>query len=337
MKALSLTNPSLQIGRFAIPLATPLLVIYAIVGITLAPAFVSTTNIISVLFSAAVLLPAVVGMQLLLVLGRFDLSVGATASLAGMVTGLLLARFHSISLAISAGVFIGVLVGLVNGVAVTRFRVDPLIATLATMGITRSLALVINNGRIVAGLPSGYAWIAETRIAGTPVLILISAGLVCLTSLAATHAVALRRFYALGNNPEAAAHAGINVGLLVTFGFALCGLGAAIVGALQASRTLSAAPLEFQTLAVEAIAACLIGGSALTGGRGGILGAATGLIVVCATNNLVVILGISVFWKECAVGLLLLCAVLGGPAANQIKGLLSNHKSNHKINETATH
>ena len=337
MKALSLTNPSLQIGPFAIPLAAPLLVIYAAIGAVLAPAFISPNNLISVLFSVAVLLPAVIGMQLLLVLGRFDLSVGATASLAGMVAALSLARYHSIPLAICLALSLGILVGLINGIMVSRLRVDPLIATLAMMGITSSLALVINDGRIVAGLPSGFGWIITARIAGIPYLILIALCLVCVAGLAAAHIVVFRRFYAVGANPEAASHAGINIKLLVTFGFILTGLGAAVVGTLQASRTLSASPLQFQSLAIEAIAACLIGGSALTGGRGGIVGAAIGLIVVCATNNLVVILGISVYWKECAIGLLLLSAVLGSPIVNRIRGLLSKHQNNHAAYEISTY
>ena len=320
-------------------MAIPLLVVYAAVGFLAAPAFISRTNVTSILFSAAVLLPAVVGMQLLLVLGRFDLSIGAIASLAGMVAGLSLERFHSMPLAVGFALCIGMVAGLLNGLVVSRFQINPLIATLAMMGIGRSLSLVINEGRIVAGSSSEIewkqlGWITDARFAGIPVLILIAACIVCVSSLAATHAVILRRFYAVGDNPTAASHAGINVPWLVTLGFLLTGLGAAAVGTLQASRTLSASPLQFQTLAIEAITACLIGGGTLAGGRGSILGAALGLILVCATTNLVVILGISVHWKEFAIGLLLLLAVLGSPIVNRIGGLLFKQKNNLTKHET---
>src|SRR4051812_2157052 len=93
--------------RIPMPIAVPVLVIYAVVGLALEPAFVSSTNLISILFSVATLLPAVIGMQLLLVLGRFDLSVGATASLAGMVTGMTLLHSNSIVLAIAVGLLVG--------------------------------------------------------------------------------------------------------------------------------------------------------------------------------------------------------------------------------------
>ena len=303
-------------GRWAsFPLAGPILLIYLILGLGFVPHFLSPLNLTSIFFSVAALLPAVLGMQLLLVLGRFDLSVGATASFSGMIAGLLMTRNISPILAICAGLLVGMAVGCTIGILVSRLRVDPLIATLALLGVIRSMSLVTNDGRIVAGLPASFGWIAEARLAGIPILILFAFLLTGASATVTRQVVTFRRFYAAGNNAMAASHAGVNVPRLLLLAYALAGFGAALTGLIQASRTLSASPLLFETLAIEAITACIIGGGSLAGGKGGMIGAAVGLLVVSATNNLVIMLGISVYWQDLAVGILLLLAVLGGPAA----------------------
>jgi ribose transport system permease protein len=319
-----------QRRRLGIPLAVPILLIYIVVGVLFEPSFLSLTNITSILFSAAVLLPAVVGMQLLLVLGRFDLSVGATASLSGMITGLCLSLSGSLVTAISAGLIIGILLGWANGSLVSRVRVDPLIATLAVMGMARSISLVINGGQIVAGLPNSFSSITEARPAGIPSLILFAILFTVVTSVATRHLVLFRRFYAAGNDAIAVSHAGVNVTNLVTLGYVIAGLGAALTGLIQVSRTLSASPLIFDTLALEAIAACMVGGSSLSGGRGTIWGAAIGLIVLVATRNLVVMLGVTVFWKDFTTGSLLLLAVVARPIIKELQRRYSAKSKNGK-------
>lgn len=305
--------------RLRVPLAVPILLLYALVGVLLEPQFLGPTNVESMLVSAAVLLPAVMGMQLLLVLGRFDLSTGSTASLAAMLTALAVLRFPQYSgLAIPFGVLVGAAIGMLVGVLVSRLRIDPLIATLAMMGIGRSIALICNDGRIVAGLPVAFGWVGGVKVGGIPFVIVFSMILALSMAVLSRHTVILRRFYAAGSNPVGAQNAGIDVQRLVAAGYVLAGMGAATTGVLLASRTRSASPLAFQDLAVEAIGACIVGGSKLAGGSGGVLGAVAGLIVVTATGNLVSIIGVSVFWREFAVGALLLVAVLGNSASTKI-------------------
>ena len=308
----------------AFPVAGPVLIIYIAVGLAFVPHFLGALNLASIFFSVAALLPAVLGMQFLLVLGRFDLSVGATASFCGMVAGMLMTRAFSPFIAVLTSLLVGILVGCIVGSLVSRLRVDPLVATLALFGVLRSLSLVLNDGRIVAGLPSSFGWIAEARILGIPILILFAILLTAVSAALTGQTVIFRRFYAAGNNPVAASHAGVNVPHLLLFGYVLAGLGAALTGLIQASRTLSASPLLFETLAIQAITACIIGGGSLAGGSGGMIGAAIGLLVVSATDNLVVMLGISVYWQELAVGALLLLAVLLHPSSAATRnGLLT--------------
>ena len=314
-----------RLRKHGIPLAVPILLLYIAAGAFLVREFLSANNITSIFFSAAILLPAVAGTQLLLVLGRFDLSVGATASLSGMFAGLCLTLSGSLIVAICSGLIMGILIGWISGSLVSRLHIDPLVATLAVMGMVRSLALVINGGQIVAGLPSSLGWITEARLFDIPFLILFVILFTFIATVITKHAVLFRRFYAAGNNVIAASHAGVNVTRLVTLGYILAGLGAALTGLLQISRTRSASPLIFDTLALEAIAACMIGGSSLSGGRGSILGAAIGLLVLIATRNLVVMLGITVFWKDFTTGILLLLAVVGRPVGEVLRKRFASH------------
>lgn len=289
-------------------LALGVLVAYALLAAFLAPAYFSLENLLSLAFAWAILLPAVIGMQLLLLLGKFDLSTGATASLCAILLGV-----ASPSLGLVGGfilaIAIGIIIGLANGLAVTRLNIQPLIATLAMMGIVRSLSLAASDGRVVTGLPVALSSLAGTSLVGVPLLVVAMVALAAAMAFALVDIIWGRRFYAVGDNPGAATHAGLSVPNHVLAGYALAGVGAAVTGILQASRTLSASPLIFPDLALDAIAACLIGGSALSGGRGTVLGSCLGLLVIVATRNLVVMLGISIFWKDFAIGVLLIAAL----------------------------
>jgi ribose transport system permease protein len=276
------------------------------------------------LFSVAALLPVVLGMQFLLILGRFDLSAGATAALVGMVTGVV-ASHSGLIVALPAGLAVGALSGLATGTAIARFGIDPLVATLAMTGIERSLALVVNQGGIVTGLPQELEWLATARWLGAPALVYMGLLFLCAAAAAARHFVTFRRFYAVGSNEPAARRAGVNTRTLVVLGYVFVSLGAAASGIVQVSRTLSASPLTFQSLPIEAITACILGGASLSGGRGGVIGAAFGLMAVVATNNLVIMFNVSNDWKDFAVGILLLIVVLWGPSVSAIRNKLQRN------------
>jgi len=312
-----------------LPLAVPVLLLYLIVGAFVAR-FLSGDNIKTILFSAAVLLPVVLTTQLLLILGRFDLSIGATASLAGMVTGVVFRLTGSLPLAVCCGMAAGAIVGCTAGALVARLEIDPLIATLALMGMARSVSLVLTDGRIVTGLPDILGQLIRAEAFHLPLLIPAAFGCTVCAAWSVRHVVFFRRFYAAGNNSNAASNAGVRVESLIVWSYALAGLGAALTGVIQISRTLSASPLLFDTLAIDTIAACILGGSSLNGGRGGVWGALLGLLVIVATDNLVTMLGISVYWKDCAVGALLLIAVLGRPISSGLNHFIMRKASRER-------
>jgi ribose transport system permease protein len=292
-------------GRsWAVPVA--LLCFYIVFGGAFVRPFVSVENLISIMFSCAITIPVVMGMQALLILGYFDLSVGAAASLITMIFGIAVLRFDSIAFGALLAICSAVGIGMINGLLVSMVMINPLISTLAMMGILRSLSLGINDGRIVSGLPLALSTMTNSRIAFLPAIVLIGFGLVVVLELCFRFAVRFRRFYAAGGNPVAANNAGIRVTSLVIAGYIGVTIGAATTGLIQASRTLSASPLLFDDLALEAIAACILGGGTLKGGQGTMVGALLGLIVVTSTRNMVVLLDVPVYWKDLAIGLLLL-------------------------------
>lgn len=286
-----------------------ILLIYWIFGYLYEPDFISVQNINTILYSSSVLLPACLGMQVLIILGKFDLSVGAVASLSGMVSGFILASGENLFVAIISGVFVATVTGLLNGFLVAYLSIDSLIATLAMTGIARSISLAVNDGQVVTGFADTIFDLNSWSIAGLSVFVVVSGAIIVISEFIFRHAVFFRRFYATGGNPLATTLSGVRVPLMLTAGYCLASIGASITGILQISRTMSASPTIFNDLALDTLAACIIGGSSLTGGKGTMLGAALGLIVVGATRNLVTLAEIAVYWKEFAVGMLILLAI----------------------------
>jgi ribose transport system permease protein len=211
----------------------------------------------------------------------------------------------SIFLAISAAAAFGAL----NWLLVVQLRVSALIATFITLGVAKALGLAITEGLTVGGLPNTFGRIAVGSTLTSPAIIL-GIGSVCVLELLTQRHVLFRRLYQVGSNPAAARSSGINVKGIQLFGFALASAGSAVAGILQSSRTLSASPFVFTDLALECIAACVIGGASLSGGTGRAAGAFFGMLMVVISRNLVVMAGVSIYWQDLGISLVLLAAVL---------------------------
>lgn len=288
-----------------------LLMLYLACIYTYQPAFFSSNNLWALLYYTCLLVPAVLGVHILMVLGLFDLSVGAIAAMSGVAAAKVMAAGAPIPIALAFGIFIGLVFGLMNWLFVVKFRIAALIATLITLGIAKAVALGITQGQSIGGLPNQYGALALGSSGSfvSPAIV-FGIGLVCVVEFLTPRHLLFRRFYQVGSNPAAAAGSGINVRAIKLFGFALSGAGAAVVGLLQTSRTLSASPFLFPDLALECIAACVIGGASLSGGTGRAGGAAFGMLMVVISRNLVVMAGVSVYWQELGIALILLAAVL---------------------------
>ncbi|CAN7757043.1 ABC transporter permease [Mesorhizobium sp. LjNodule214] len=286
------------------------LIVAIIVGMSLAsPVFLSLANFRAIAIGMAPTVIIAVGMTVLLVSGGFDLSVGSVLALASTVTALLLLSGASIPLAILGALALGVIIGLANGIVVTRIGVNPLVATLGSMSIARGIALVLTEGFSLSNLPPAFGWAGRAEILGLPFLLWVALALVVVFDLAMRHGSFFRQLYYIGSNEKAARLSGLAVDRVRTLAYMLSGLLAALAGVLLASRLMSGTPTAGNALELQVLAAAVIGGASLRGGEGTVLGAFLGVVFVALINNAMTMLAVSIYWQMIVTGAVLVVAV----------------------------
>ena len=251
----------------------------------------------------------VIGMAILLASGGFDLSVGSVMALSSTVVAMLLLDGVPIPVAAALGIVLGAVAGLGNGLLVTVMGINPLIATLGTMSITRGIALVLTEGFSLSSLPPEFAWIGKAAIGGFPVLVLLMLTLVLVCDLAVRHTRFFRQVYFIGANEKAAMLSGIHVNRVRIIAYMLTGMLAALAGILLASRLMSGTPTAGNGIELQVLAAAVIGGASLRGGEGTILGAFLGVVFVALINNSMTMLAVSIYWQMIVIGAVLVSAV----------------------------
>ncbi len=250
-----------------------------------------------------------VGMAVLLVSGGFDLSVGAVLALSGTVVGILMLNGTSQPLAMVLVLFMGVLIGLLNGILVTKVHVNPLVATLGTLSVARGLALVLTEGYSVTGLPSSFGKFGSENFQGIPYMVVVMLIIVLIGDLALRNTRYLRQVYYIGSNESAARVSGIPVDRVRIFTYILTAILAAFSGVLLASRLMAGTPTAANGLELQVLAACVIGGASLTGGEGTVLGAFLGVVFVGMISNAMTMLAVSFNWQMVVTGIVLVAAV----------------------------
>jgi ribose transport system permease protein len=290
---------------------TLLIIIIAVVAAmsVLSPFFFSMANFRAISIGLVPTAVIAVGMTLLLISGGFDLSVGAVLALCSTLTAFFLVESGSIALAVAGGLLGGVAVGLVNGLIVTQFQVNPLVATLGTMSVARGAALVLTEGFSISNLPPAFGRIGQSSLAGVPTMVWIMLAIVLIGDLALRHSVFLRQVYFIGGNENAARLSGLPVDRVRIVAYVLTGLLAAIAGVLLSSRLMSGMPTAGNALELQVLAACVIGGASLRGGEGSVLGAFLGVIFVALINNAMTMLSVSIYWQMIVIGAVLVAAV----------------------------
>lgn len=283
--------------------------------------FLTSTNFWNVMRQISVNVCIATGMTLVVLTAGIDLSVGSVLALCGAVTaGLLkdgivltqLDTFIGFTLfgGILAGVLLGAILGSFNGVVITRFGVPAFVATLAMLTIARGLTMLWTGGFPISGLGETFASIGTGWFLGIPVPVWIS-GLIVLLAVLVTQKTRLGRYiYAIGGNENAARLSGIQVKKVKIIVYAIAGALAAVGGILVTSRLDSAQPNAGISYELDAIAAVVIGGTSLSGGRGTILGTVLGAIIIGVLNNGLVLLNVSPFWQQVVKGGVILLAVI---------------------------
>lgn len=271
--------------------------------------FPQPANIAAVLLDAAQAGILTVGMMILMISGVFDLSVGSILAFAGIVAGLLVKDLGVPALpSFLIGIGVGTLCGLVNGLIITRFRINALITTLAMMGILRGVAQLVSPSG-VANLPDSFKPFGQTIIIGLQSPFWIMIAVVALAWFAMTRLRFFRQFYYIGSNARAANLSGIKVDRVTLIGFVLMGTLSGLAGTLLASRLSNAVLLAGVGVELRAITAAVLGGASLNGGVGTIAGAFLAILFMALIQNALVITRVPVFWQSIVVGVVLLVAI----------------------------
>ena len=274
----------------------------------------------NILLQISVNLCLSIGMTLIILTGGIDLSVGAILGLAGAVAAGLLKNGVALNLfgvslqftplgAVAAGILTGLALGGFNGFAITRFKLPPFVATLGMLSIARGLTLLWTGGFPITSLGATFGFIGAGIFLGVPMAVWISAGLVALFYFISRRTLLGRYIYAVGGNEKATAFSGIDVDRIKIRVYALGGALAAVAGLIVTARLDAADPKAGLGYELDSIAAVVIGGTSLSGGRGSILGTVLGCLIIGVLNNGLFLLDVSPFWQQVIKGLVILAAV----------------------------
>ena len=296
------------------------LVVMVIALSFLSDRFFTTENGFNILRQISVNLCLSIGMTLVILTAGIDLSVGAVLALSGAVaagllkSGVALPRIGYVvqfnpSGAVMAAVAVGALLGWLNGVVITRFRVPPFVATLGMLSVARGLTMLWTGGYPVTGLGDSFARIGTGVALGIPLPVWI-AGVLAAAFVVVTQKTRFGRYvYAIGGNERAAVLSGLPVPRVKRTVYTLCGALAAAAGLIVTSRLDSAQPNAGLGYELDSIAAVVIGGTSLSGGRGSILGTVLGCLIIGVLNNGLFLLNVSPFWQQVVKGTVIIVAV----------------------------
>lgn len=301
-----------------------LLVVFSI----LSPNFMTIENLVIMSKHVAINAILVLGMTFVILTGGIDLSVGAVVGFSGMISGGLIYEglvlnffgvtvYFCVPVVMLIAVTIGTLVGLINGLLITRFKVAPFIATLGTMYIARGFALLRSGGRTFPNLVgdpalknTGFPILGEGSFLSIPYIIWILIVLGALSTYTAKKTPLGRHVYAVGGNESAARLSGIRVKNVKLIVYMFSGFTSAIVGLIVSSQLVASHPATGESFEMNAIAAAVLGGVSLAGGRGGIGGAIIGAFVIGVLEDGLIMLGVSSFWQIVIKGIVIITAVV---------------------------
>jgi ribose transport system permease protein len=286
----------------------------------LSDSFLTPENGWNILRQISVNLCLSIGMTLIILSGGIDLSVGAILALSGAVAAGVLKDGIAIPFldiliqftvpgAITAGILVGVACGAFNGFVITRFRLPPFVATLGMFSIARGLTMLWTGGFPITGLGATFGFIGTGILLGVPMPVWICAALVLLFVVVTRRTRFGRHLYAVGGNQRAARLTGLSVNRVKVWVYTLGGALAGVAGLLVTARLDSAQPNAGLGYELDSIAAVVIGGTSLSGGRGSIMGTVLGCLIIGVLNNGLFLLNVSPFWQQVIKGLVILAAV----------------------------
>lgn len=276
----------------------------------LTPRFLTEKNIINVVRQSSLNGIVAAGMTLVILTGGIDLSVGSLLAVTSVFAAGALDSGHGPMTAMAVGVLIGLLFGLGNGLIITIGDVAPFIVTLGTMTIARGVALIYTNGSPILATDRDFRHIGRGDWGPLPVPIVIMLIVYAITFLLLNRTMLGGYIYAIGGNQEASRLSGVPVRLVKTTTYAISGLLAGLTGVILTARLGSAQPNLGTADELDAIAAVVIGGTSLAGGRGGIIGTLVGALIIGVLSNGLNLMNVNAYYQPVAKGLVILIAIL---------------------------
>ncbi len=271
--------------------------------------YLSTANIINILVAGSLMGLVAIGESSLLIAGHVDLSPGSISGFSGVLVGVLLASNFPIWGAILIVLICGVIIGFINSQLILRIKLEPFIATLATMSIVRGFAYIINDGKAAPIFSEAFIAIGSSRIFGLPIPVWILFIVVIIFYVLLKYTCFGRNIYYIGGNKEAARFAGINYDKIIIKLYMINAGLASLAGMLLASRMNTGHPSASVGLEFDAVTAAILGGIAFKGGVGTIVGTVLGIFVLQGFNNGLQVLNVQSFWQNVAKGSLLIIAL----------------------------
>lgn len=317
--------------------------IIALLAVTLffavfAPNFLSLGNFLIMFKHIAIIAILAIGMTYVILTGGIDLSVGSIAGLSGMIAGALILNglvlpplgiviYPSVPLVVLTVLLVGLAIGLVNGLLVSRLGVAPFIATLGMLYVARGAALLMSDGATFPNLVGGpdygnqgFPFLGAGMLLGIPVPVWLLVVLAVVAGFVAARTPFGRRVYAIGGNERAAVLSGVRVPRIKTIVYGISGACAALVGLIVASDLVAAHPASGETFELSAIAAVVLGGASLSGGRGTIGGTIVGACVIGILGDGMVMMGVSEFWQMVIKGTVIVAAVVLDQLQSRLTG-----------------
>ncbi len=295
----------------------PVIVLLLVIGAFVNPAFLTADNFINVAQESAALGAVVVAETLILLTGKFDLSLQSTYGLAPMVGAWLIVSKDGQGLGTNWNPFLGIAivllvglaVGALNGFLVIKLGFNAFIFTLAMLILLAGIQVGIVSGRTIYHLPDAFTYLGSQYLLGVPVSVWVTGAIFWLSALFLRYHRVGRAIYAIGGNTEAARAAGIHVDRIRIGVFIVASLLAALAGLMTAGQVVAVTASQGNNLIFSVFAAAVIGGISLEGGRGRMVGALTGVILLALVQNILILSQIQTFWIDAATGLIILIAL----------------------------
>lgn len=288
-----------------------LIVLFLVIICTLInPVFISPINLLNIVRQTSVMIIIAIGSTFIMISGGFDLSVGSTAALSGIIAAIVAKSTGNIIISITSGLCIGLIIGLINGTLISKLKLNPLIITLATMTFARGVTFLLTGGTSVYGLPESFSYLGRGHIGFLPVQVVLMVILFVIGWVVLSKTLFGRYAFAIGGNENVARLAGIKVEKYKMLYFILGGICASLGGIILVSRIGSGQPMLAQGLELNVITAIILGGASLSGGKGSVWGSAMGAFLLTIIENSLTINRVSAYWQMVVTAILLVITII---------------------------